>query len=127
MSVIPPLQPLVDRFRHAVAPLGCDRLVHADLTGNVLVGVGHAPGIIDVSPYWRPTAYAEGVVIADAICWHDAQPGLVHDAGISLAAVASVLLFRVLSAHAIQQDRHDPSALTRDAKRFAKTARSLGL
>jgi hypothetical protein len=40
MDVIPPLQPLVARLWHAVAPLGSDQLVHADLTGNVLVGVG---------------------------------------------------------------------------------------
>lgn len=37
MEVIPRLQPLVDRLRQAVAPLGRDQLVHADLTGNVLV------------------------------------------------------------------------------------------
>lgn len=127
MSVIPPLQPLVARLRHSVAPLGRDRLVHADLTGNVLVGVGHPPGIIDVSPYWRPTAYADGVVVADAICWHDAHHSLVHDAGISLAAVARGLLFRVLTTNAMQQDRPDPSKLTRDAERYAKTARFLGL
>lgn len=127
MDVIRPLQPLVARLRHAVAPLGCEQLVHADLTGNVLVGVGHPPGIIDVSPYWRPTAYAEGVVVADAICWHDAQHSLVHDAGVSLAAVARGLLFRVLTTNAMQQERPDSSVLARDAERYAKAARSLGL
>ncbi len=126
MEVIPPLQPLVTRLRHVVAPLGCDQLVHGDLTGNVLVGVGHAPGIIDVSPYWRPTAYADGVVVADAICWHDAQRDLVDDAGTSLAAVARGLLFRVLATNAMQRDRPDPSALRRDTERYAKAARSLG-
>ena len=126
MEVIPPLQPLVTRLRHVVAPLGCDQLVHGDLTGNVLVGVGHAPGIIDVSPYWRPTAYADGVVVADAICWHDAQRDLVDDAGTSLAAVARGLLFRVLTTNAMQRDRPDPSGLRRDTERYAKAARSLG-
>jgi hypothetical protein len=35
--------------------------------------------------------------------------------------------FRVLTYNAMQPDRPDPSELTRDAERYAKTARSLGL
>ena len=62
------LELLTDR----VEPLGADQLVHADLTGNVLLTRDAPPGIIDISPYWRPPAYAEGIVVADAMCWHDA-------------------------------------------------------
>ena len=127
MEVIPRLQPLVDRLRQTVAPLGRDQLVHADLTGNVLVDADHAPGIIDVSPYWRPTAYADGIVIADAICWHGAQHRLAHDAGVSMAAVARGLLFRVLTTNAMQQDRPDPSVLTLEVDRYVKTMTVLGL
>jgi prepilin-type processing-associated H-X9-DG protein len=57
------------------------QLVHGDLTGNVLFADGLAPGIIDFSPYLRPTAYAVGVVVADAVVWEGADLEL-------LAAVA---------------------------------------
>ncbi len=127
MDVIAPLEPLVARLRHTVAPLGRDQLVHADLTGNVLIGTGHPPGIIDVSPYWRPSAYADGVVIADAMCWHGAGPDLLSAAEVSLAAVARGLLFRVLTTNAIQQDRPDPSGLARDLAHYMDAARSLDL
>lgn len=108
-------------------PLGGDQLVHADLTGNVLISADRPPAIIDVSPYWRPPAYAEGIVIADAICWHGASPRLAHDTGADLAAVARGLLFRVLSTNAMQQDQPDSSALARDVAHYADAAQSLGL
>ncbi len=127
MHVIAPLEPLVARLTQALGPLGRDQLVHADLTGNVLIGASHPPGIIDVSPYWRPTAYAEGIVIADAICWHGAGADLVRDAGVSLAAVARGLLFRVLTTNAMQQDRPDASGLARDLASYMDAARSLDL
>jgi uncharacterized protein (TIGR02569 family) len=56
------------------------QLVHGDLTGNVLFADGMAPGIIDFSPYVRPTAYAVGVVISDAITWEGADLGLLERA-----------------------------------------------
>jgi hypothetical protein len=71
--------------------------VHCDLTGNVLFANGLAPAIIDISPYWRPPAYAEGVVVADALCWHDAQASLADDLGVPRSAVARALLFRLLT------------------------------
>lgn len=39
--------------------------VHGDLTGNVVFAPGLAPGIIDTTLYWRPTAFAEAVVLID--------------------------------------------------------------
>ena len=41
------------------------QLVHCNLTGNVLFADGLPPAVIDISPYWRPPSYAEGVVVAD--------------------------------------------------------------
>lgn len=127
MEVIRPLQPLVTRLRDAVAPLGRDQLVHADLTGNVLLAADRPPGIIDVSPYWRPPEYVDGVVVADAICWHGAQPSLAQDAGVSPSAVARGLLFRALTTSALQQVHPDSSGLARDLERYTDVAESLGL
>ncbi len=62
----------------ARGPVGApSQLVHGDLTGNVLFADGLAPGIIDFSPYWRPAAYAIGVVVADAVVWEGADLTLV--------------------------------------------------
>ena len=41
------------------------QLVHGDLTGNVLLADGLPPLVLDLSPYWRPAAYATAVVVAD--------------------------------------------------------------
>lgn len=114
MKIIPPLEPLVARLRRRVPSPGRDQLVHGDLTSNVLIGAHHPPGIIDMSPDWRPSAYADGVVIADAICWYGAEPDLLREAGVTVAAVARGLLFRALTTNAMQQDRPEPAALARD-------------
>jgi uncharacterized protein (TIGR02569 family) len=41
------------------------QLVHGDLGGNVLLADGLPPLVLDLSPYWRPAAYATAVVVAD--------------------------------------------------------------
>lgn len=85
------------RLREGLEPLGCSQLVHGDLAGNVLFAPDLPPAVIDVSPYWRPPEYAEGVVVADALCWHDAPPSVLTDVGVSVAAVARALWFRMLT------------------------------
>jgi Phosphotransferase enzyme family len=64
------LTDLLDARRPVAAP---SQLVHGDLTGNVLFADDMSPGIIDFSPYLRPTAYAVGVVVADAVAWDGAD------------------------------------------------------
>jgi uncharacterized protein (TIGR02569 family) len=49
------------------------QLVHGDLTGNVLFDAQLPPAVIDFSPYWRPTAFASAVVVADALVWEGAD------------------------------------------------------
>lgn len=46
------------------------QLIHGDLTGNALFAENHDPVIIDFSPYWRPTAYAEAIVAADGLLYY---------------------------------------------------------
>ncbi|MFI7588619.1 hypothetical protein ACIB24_16230 [Spongisporangium articulatum] len=95
----PEFDDLVRRLRPALAPLGRSQLVHGDLTGNVLFAVGMPPAIIDISPYWRPPAYAEGVVVADALCWHAAPASLLETLDVPVAAVARALLFRMATTN----------------------------
>ncbi|QEU97935.1 hypothetical protein [Streptomyces kanamyceticus] len=56
---------------------GTPQLIHGDLTGNVLFAAGEAPAVIDFSPYWRPAAFAEAVVVVDGLLWFDLPPQLV--------------------------------------------------
>jgi uncharacterized protein (TIGR02569 family) len=52
---------------------GRPQLIHGDLSGNVLFHPTLPPGIIDVSPYWRPPLFATAVVVVDALFWEDAD------------------------------------------------------
>ena len=54
------------------------QLVHGDLYGTVLFAGTAAPGITDITPYWRPPAWAAGVVVVDALSWGGADDGLVE-------------------------------------------------
>lgn len=56
------------------------QLVHGDLTGNVLLHPDLPPAVLDLSPYWRPPAFASAVVVADALMWHDADGHLLSSA-----------------------------------------------
>jgi uncharacterized protein (TIGR02569 family) len=51
-------------------------LIHGDLTGNVLFHDELPPAIIDFTPYWRPLGFQSAIVVADALVWEDAPPGL---------------------------------------------------
>ena len=65
-----PVAQLAGRFR----PLhGHDQLIHGDLTTNVLFHPTLPPGIIDLSPYWRPPLFATAIVVVDAIR-HSGRP-----------------------------------------------------
>lgn len=107
--------------------LGHSQIVHADLTHNVLFDQAMVPAVIDISPYWRPPEYAEGVVVADAPCWHGAQPSLLEIADVSVAAVARALLFRLattnerVAAGVGGVDLHD------EAQRYNTAAATIGL
>jgi uncharacterized protein (TIGR02569 family) len=54
-----------------------NQLIHGDLSGNVLFADGLAPAVIDLSPYWRPAAYASAIVAVDAVLWYGAEASLL--------------------------------------------------
>ena len=55
-----------------------NQLVHGDLYGTVLFAGTAAPGITDITPYWRPSSWAAGVVVVDALSWGEGDDGLVE-------------------------------------------------
>ena len=123
--VLPELRGLADRLQPALSPLGPARLVHGDLTNNVLLAAGQPPGVIDFSPYWRPPSYAEGIVIADALSWHGAPATLLDEFDVPVAAVARGLLFRILTASRIHPE--GSTRLVGEAHRYGSALDALGL
>lgn len=123
----PELADLSVRLGHALEPLGPSQIVHADLTGNVLFDPGSAPAIIDVSPYWRPVAYAEGVVVADALCWHAADGSLLEAVGVSVSAVARALVFRMTTLSEFARSGQYGGDVSAEAARYERAATAIGL
>lgn len=54
-----------------------NQLVHGDLYGTVLFAGAAAPGVTDITPYWRPASWAAAVTVIDALAWADADEGLI--------------------------------------------------
>ncbi|MBN1249151.1 MAG: phosphotransferase [Anaerolineae bacterium] len=78
----PRIAPVVAQLRACLRPVDADsQLIHGDFGGNVLFSDTLPPAVIDFSPYWRPVAFAVGVIVADAIVWEGAEMSLIDDAG----------------------------------------------
>ncbi|GGM17863.1 TIGR02569 family protein [Nakamurella endophytica] len=55
------------------------QLVHGDMFGNVLFAGTAPPAVVGMKPFWRPAAWAAGVVAVDAVAWGDAGPELLEE------------------------------------------------
>jgi uncharacterized protein (TIGR02569 family) len=73
-TCLPPVARLAGHLRPVHGP---DQLIHGDLSGNVLFHPHLPPAIIDLSPYWRPPAFASAVVAVDALVWEGAGRGVL--------------------------------------------------
>lgn len=72
------------------------QLVHADLARNVLFAGTAPPAVVNIAPYWRPTLWATGVVVVDAIAWGGADLSLAERAEAQWSQVLlRALLFRL--------------------------------
>lgn len=106
--------PFFARLAAAREPLdGPSQLIHGDLTGNVLFADGLPPAIIDFSAYWRPTAYASAIVVADALVWEGADASVLDAVGHVERFgqyLVRALIFRLLSeARPHDGDRYRPA------------------
>ena len=73
ISFHPAMRGIVSEIFSLMEPLSLPaQAMHGDMIGNFLFAEGKAPGIIDFSPYWRPSGLAQGFIIADAISWENA-------------------------------------------------------
>jgi hypothetical protein len=125
--VSPKLESVVSRLSAACTGLETEQVVHGDLTMNILFKSGEAPAILDVSPYWRAPSYAEGIVLADAVCWHGADASLPDDLGVPIAAVSRALLFRVLTSQERINDGVGLDFFEEEVARYENAVSALGL
>lgn len=101
---VEPLAPVADLF-HVLCSLlrpvhVVDQVIHGDLSGNVLTAPGRSPAVIDFSPYWRPTAYADAIIAVDGLLWFGAGPDLVALASTGAdfpQMLVRALLFRLVA------------------------------
>jgi uncharacterized protein (TIGR02569 family) len=120
--------PHVATLAEGLAPVrASSQLIHGDLTGNVLFADGLPPAVIDLSLYWRPTAFATAIVVADALVWEGADESLldvVADRDNFGQMLLRALLFRVVAA-AEGGFEGDASAIERHYGRAVDVARAL--
>jgi uncharacterized protein (TIGR02569 family) len=95
--------PFVADLRDSLRPIrATDQLIHGDLAGNVLFAEDEPPAIIDLALYWRPIAYAEAILVADALVWEGAGNDLFDfalDAEPDFGQfLARALIFRLVAA-----------------------------
>jgi uncharacterized protein (TIGR02569 family) len=90
---------------------GRRQLIHGDLSGNVLFRAGLAPGIIDLSPYWRPALFATAVIAVDAMVWEGADQRVTSILGghpDALQQLIRAAIFRVVMDHLCNPQQHEP-------------------
>lgn len=49
------------------------QLIHTTIAGHTFFAEAGAPGVVDLAPSWRPAAYADALVVADAVVTHRAD------------------------------------------------------
>jgi uncharacterized protein (TIGR02569 family) len=104
--------PVIAQLAGQLRPVrGRDQLIHGDLAGNVLFHQRLAPGIIDLSPYWRPPLFATAVIAVDAMVWEGADQSILGilsghpDAPQYLIRAA---IFRVVIDRLCNPERREP-------------------
>jgi uncharacterized protein (TIGR02569 family) len=104
--------PVIDQLGALLRPVhGRGQLIHGDLSANVLFHPHLSPGIIDLSPYWRPALFATAVVAVDAMVWEGADHrvlGILHGDPDAPQHLIRAAIFRVIMDELCNPQRHDP-------------------
>jgi hypothetical protein len=70
-----------------------------------------SPGIIDLSPYWRPALFATAVIAVDAMVWEGADPrvlGILHGHPDAPQHLIRAAIFRVIMDQLCNPQRREP-------------------
>lgn len=127
----PRLAPLVQRLQALMQPVDLPgQVIHGDITENVLFEPGRAPAVIDFSPYWRPAAYAQAIVVVDALDWYGADESilsLVSDVAEIDQLMVRAELFRICILNELNREGADTlDAVTGHERTVAMLERRLG-
>ena len=107
------------------------QIIHGDIAGNIVFAEGRPPGVIDLTLYWRPSALAKALLIADTITWEHADPGLYD--GFRLSSEGEQLMLRgalrrmMEQAEQVRMHGKDKSDAVGCARRYLDTLRKIGL
>ncbi len=116
------LAPVLEMIADTPLPRDCkEQVVHGDLSGNYVFADGHAPGIIDITPYWRPEGFAEAVIWVDAIWFSEsAQPEHFDQVGMR------AYVLRALARRIAEQPEQVKAGMKSadEASRFVNTLRN---
>ncbi|HEY1056858.1 MAG TPA: hypothetical protein VGE24_17055 [Emticicia sp.] len=83
---------LIETIKSRYDPIDLsNQLIHSDLAGNILFN-GTTPVIIDFSPEFRPSAYAEILLITDSIAWYNEDVSSIWIKGYSHSLVVQLVL-----------------------------------
>ncbi len=88
-----------DRLRSLLEPIEAPwQVVHGDLGGNLLYHAALPPAIIDVSPFFRPVAYAEAIAVVDSFLWYGTSLAVarVLDRSVAHQSLIRAALFRLV-------------------------------
>jgi len=129
VALVEPVAGMVELLRGWLRPVEMPcQVIHGDLSENLLFAPGQPPAVIDFSPYWRPAAFADGIVIADSLVWSDGDLGLITDAEDPVVLFQMTLratLFRLVGLQ--EQLRDQPQEeLARQAGCFPRVLALLG-
>lgn len=101
------------------------QLIHGDLAGNLLFHESAPPGIIDFSPFLRPTAHALAIYLVDAVGWHQANRSVLESLASDPAVRACLpraAIFRLVALDGFRSDDDiDIGPLLADHERICNT------
>ncbi|HEV2128880.1 MAG TPA: TIGR02569 family protein [Thermomicrobiales bacterium] len=76
---VPQIRSTIEQLQSLLKPVHLPgQLIHGDFTENVLFADGVPPAMIDISPCWRPAAYAQAIVMVDALDWCGADASILE-------------------------------------------------
>ena len=99
-----------ERLRSQLAPVDeASQLVHGDLCNNILFHDDLPPAVIDISPFWRPTRYADAITVIDSIGWFGAEDDALvpFSDPVGRQLLIRAVLFRLGSALVLVGDDED--------------------
>ena len=70
-------QKMINQIKSKLKPIRLNsQIIHGDIARNIIFSKEYAPGVIDLTIYWRPKDYAKALLIVDAITWENTDTNI---------------------------------------------------